>query len=226
MAVDEVLLEDADQGIATLRCYGWSEPTLSLGYFQHAADRANHLASVGCPLVRRASGGGAILHDAELTYSFAAPVADRLGASAAGLYQAIHGALAETLAARGIIAHCWGGPADGAPAFLCFQRRAVGDLVVGANKIAGSAQRRHRRAILQHGSVLLNTSRCAPELPGLQESTGRQLHPAELAEQFRSILAAQLGLRWITVPDPNALSPRAEAVARSKFGAPDWTFRR
>src|SRR5690242_1143259 len=72
MAVDEALLETAaDAGIATLRFYQWNEPTLSLGYFQAAAERNQHSMSSGCPLVRRASGGGAILHDRELTYSIA-----------------------------------------------------------------------------------------------------------------------------------------------------------
>ena len=72
MAVDEALLETAaDSGVATLRFYQWNEPTLSLGYFQAATDRDQHPASRDCPLVRRASGGGAILHDRELTYSMA-----------------------------------------------------------------------------------------------------------------------------------------------------------
>src|ERR1700690_1334272 len=63
MALDEALLESADaDGLATLRFYRWSEPTLSLGYFQAAADRRLHPASLDCTLVRRSSGGGAILH--------------------------------------------------------------------------------------------------------------------------------------------------------------------
>src|SRR5262245_57717493 len=76
MAVDEVLLTAAAaSGQATLRFYTWNEPTLSLGYFQAAADRQQHAASLACTLVRRASGGGAILHDRELTYSVALPLA-------------------------------------------------------------------------------------------------------------------------------------------------------
>ena len=62
MAIDEVLLESAaTDGVATLRLYHWNEPTLSLGYFQAAEERERHQASTNCPLVRRASGGGAIL---------------------------------------------------------------------------------------------------------------------------------------------------------------------
>ena len=74
MAVDEALLETAASlGVPTLRFYQWQEPTMSLGYFQEYADRLRHAASAGCPTVRRASGGGAIMHDRELTYSLAVP---------------------------------------------------------------------------------------------------------------------------------------------------------
>ena len=74
MALDETLLESAaDGGESSLRFYGWSQPTLSLGYFQPYDDRCQHAASRNCPAVRRASGGGAILHDREITYSFALP---------------------------------------------------------------------------------------------------------------------------------------------------------
>src|SRR2546421_118466 len=64
MAVDEALLEATERdGLATIRFYEWSEPTLSLGYFQAHAERRLHTASAACTLVRRTSGGGAILHD-------------------------------------------------------------------------------------------------------------------------------------------------------------------
>src|SRR5437764_2183769 len=94
MAVDEALLETAaGSGVATLRFYQWQEPTLSLGYFQAAADRQQHAASRDCPLVRRASGGGAILHDRELTYSIALPQPK----AAAALYDACHETLIAAL---------------------------------------------------------------------------------------------------------------------------------
>ena len=74
MAADELLLEQAsDTGQASLRIYSWSEPTLSLGYFQSHADRQTHAPSRDCRLVRRRSGGGAILHEHEITYALAIP---------------------------------------------------------------------------------------------------------------------------------------------------------
>src|SRR5689334_21696416 len=82
MAIDDALLESAaEAGVATLRLYQWSEPTLSLGYFQAAAERKTHQPSLTCALVRRASGGGAILHDRELTYSLALPEKSSVAAS-------------------------------------------------------------------------------------------------------------------------------------------------
>ena len=74
MAVDEALFEQAAKfGTPTLRFYQWSEPTLSLGYFQNYDDRRSHAASLGTAAVRRTTGGGAILHDQELTYSLVWP---------------------------------------------------------------------------------------------------------------------------------------------------------
>lgn len=233
MAVDEALLEAADaDGVSTLRFYRWSEPTLSLGYFQRFEDRGAHCASRECPVVRRASGGGAILHDAELTYSLALPTADRLAAAARGLHDQIQAALAEALAALDVqvrICAALPGPQDSP--FLCFQRRGPGDLLLGNWKIAGSAQRRHRGAILQHGSILLATSNFAPELPGLMELTGKQLDLGELANIFRGSLGIRLKLCFNEPANSpsilaDELSKRAHQISREKFAGDAWTSRR
>src|SRR5262245_22040097 len=91
MAVDEVLLVDAaENNVATLRFYGWNEPTLSLGYFQRYEDRQQHAASRECAIVRRQTGGGAILHDRELTYSLVLPPRHPFAKQNEKLYQAVH----------------------------------------------------------------------------------------------------------------------------------------
>ena len=98
MAVDEVLLEAAAaDGQCTLRFYRWEEPTLSLGYFQTYADRWQHEPSRDAAVVRRTSGGGAILHDAELTYSFAVPAIIRWPTTAWGSTRRFITALIEAL---------------------------------------------------------------------------------------------------------------------------------
>ena len=105
MAVDEMLLEQAEgRAAACLRFYRWSEPTLSLGYFQTYADRRQHGPSLRCAAVRRLTGGGAILHDAELTYSIVLPSSHPLAARRDELYRAVHGCLIEALGQLGIAA--------------------------------------------------------------------------------------------------------------------------
>ena len=123
-------------------------------------------AAPGLPVVRRASGGGAIVHDRELTYSCVFPVRDRLGRPAQHLVDEFHQALIEALR-EWRIAACLCESASGISRdkepFLCFLRRAAGDVLLEGAKIAGSAQRRQRGSVLQHGSVLLARSPGAPE---------------------------------------------------------------
>jgi lipoate-protein ligase A len=229
MGVDDMLMERAaEQGIGTLRFYEWSPATLSLGYFQNAEDRLGHVASRACPLVRRSSGGGAILHDRELTYSISLPSAHPLAADAETLYRRIHSLLLATLAEFGITAELNAKalvPLGGEP-FLCFERRAVGDVVLDGFKICGSAQRRRRGAILQHGSVLLARSPAAPELPGIAELASRAVTAAELRDawlgQWRSALCP------LRPREP--LSPTEQTATKrhidDKYGSETWTKRR
>jgi len=236
MAVDEALLESAAAtGKPTIRFYEWSEPTLSLGYFQVAADRRQHPPSRDCPLVRRASGGGAILHDRELTYCVIMPQRPGDLAVARKLLDACHETLIAALAELGVHAALYStvqscnNPADSAAAaepFLCFQRRSCTDIVCGEAKIVGSAQRRRRGAVLQHGSILLARSRCAPELPGIEELTGRAIDSACLARCWIARLKARLHVS----PGEGALSAdekvRATALEEGTFAAAEFTERR
>ena len=98
MGVDESLLQHAGGDQAVLRFYDWALPTLSLGYFQDYADRLQHPASAAAPCVRRASGGGAILHHHELTYSLVVPHTVWPAARNVDLYRVVHDALVATLA--------------------------------------------------------------------------------------------------------------------------------
>src|SRR5262245_38911762 len=94
MAVDEALSESAAAGEGcTWRFYTWAIPTLSLGYFQPHAQRSSHSPSQSSAMVRRLSGGGAIVHDRELTYSVAAPAGHPLATDAESAYRAVHTAL-------------------------------------------------------------------------------------------------------------------------------------
>ena len=230
MAVDETLLEWSEQsGGCCWRFYRWQPATLSLGYFQVYEARRRHAASLGCPAVRRPSGGGAILHDRELTYSLVVPRSHPLGAQRHRLYETVHNTLIEVLSAAGIGATlCQGAEKRGRDPepFLCFQRRAAGDVLVGPVKIAGSAQRRSRGAVLQHGSVLLARSAAAPELPGLADVTGTPIQQEQLAGDWLDRLAERLALTWHREPLSDGERERAAALVRKKYGSDRWTRHR
>lgn len=228
MAVDEALLESAAlEERCTLRFYRWSEPTLSLGYFQRYEDRRRHAASLSCACVRRASGGGAILHDRELTYSLAMPPMHPLARSPEQLYQALHGSLISCLREFGFDASLVSSPAanDSQP-FLCFHRHAIGDVVIGSHKVAGSAQRRWRGAVLQHGSVILSASPAAPELPGLDDLGESPLAIDALISRWRGVLPDVLNAEHSLSELADGERSRATEIATSKYGNDSWTKRR
>jgi lipoate-protein ligase A len=237
MAIDEALLTSAaTDGVATLRLYQWSEPTLSLGYFQAAAEREGHQPSLACPLIRRASGGGAILHDHELTYSLALPERSSSAAASQRLYEEIHTAIIAVLSDLRISSALYrAGPlCETAPGqsgrnpqpFLCFQRRTCFDIVSSGAKIVGSAQRRRRGAILQHGSILLCQSEFAPELPGIQQIVGKAITTVNLIDLWPPRLASRLGCTFrVGSLTANEFSS-SEATCHERFAASDWLHRR
>lgn len=229
MAVDEALQESAaETGSTCLRFYQWSEPTLSLGYFQAHSDRHHHAASAALPMVRRATGGGAIVHHHDLTYSLTTPITSRFSALADQLTNAFHTALVDALCELNLDASLSDGvamPRDQLP-FLCFQRRYAGDVVVSTgDKIAGSAQRRHRGALLQHGSVLLATSTFAPELRGLAH-LGLQIGARQLRMAWTEKLAAQLDLSFTCTELTSAEFEAAHSIQSSRFNTTAWNRKR
>ena len=229
MAVDEALLESAAaSGGACLRFYFWSQPTLSLGYFQRSADRELHAASQACPLVRRATGGGAILHDRELTYSLTAPTCGGRRFDAGALYAAVHEALVDFLRGCEIEATLCTTPAETGreQPFLCFERRAAGDVLLAGAKIAGSAQRRRNGAVLQHGSLLLSKSPQAPELAGVEDLAGRPMNTEELARGWTERLSQCLGLRFTAAEFTPRELQRGKLLQAEKFDATAWRERR
>jgi lipoate-protein ligase A len=238
MAVDEALLEDAaNRGRASLRFYQWRIPTLSLGYFQPHRARHSHPPSLTAALVRRLSGGGALLHDRELTYSVCLPSTHWAARDSAELYGVVHGALISVLATFGLRASLYGNQqtemsGDGDP-FLCFARRSQADVVLrvaspngGTTKIVGSAQRRRRGAVLQHGAMLLGTSSFAPDLPGVEAFGGQSLTAGSLIAPCQEALAAGLQLQLQSEPFDGELRDMAHRLQVEKYSRLSWTERR
>ncbi len=236
MSIDQAILQRCQpDDPPTLRFYGWQPATLSLGYFQAATDRRRHPASVACPVVRRSSGGGAILHDRELTYSIVLPVdfLARLGPAMA-VYRMVHQAVIECLGDLAIVARRHGDDAVAAgeqqtaqqEPFLCFQRRTAEDLTVSGYKILGSAQRKSRHAVLQHGSLLLAASPAAPELPGLLELVSKRVEPGPFSAQLAAKLGNQLRVRWSEGELNNGEANDLASIASEKYASLDWLNKR
>ncbi|MBI5887340.1 MAG: lipoate--protein ligase family protein [Deltaproteobacteria bacterium] len=156
MAVDEAMvrgLEYRVQALPTLRLYGWSAPTISIGYLQDAGP----FKDAGIPVVRRMTGGRAVLHDAELTYGVAAPSAHRLFAGGImDAYRVISACIASALNDVGIDAGLSERKSAGGKAAnpACFYAPSRYEVLVDGRKLAGSSQRRFKDAFIQHGSIL------------------------------------------------------------------------
>lgn len=232
MAIDQALQESVEaDGVPVLRLYTWSRPTLSLGYFQPLADRDGHRESHSLDCVRRSTGGGAIVHDRELTYSLAVPIDPVQAGPRLDLYQQTHGAIIAALAGFGLRAAPFRddpspSPAAGGNPFLCFQRRTDEDLIVSGYKVLGSAQRKARRAMLQHGSLLLSASRWAPQLPGLSELGGRVIPLDSLAQAVAETIGQAFEIDWTVGEISASERTRAGEIETAKFAADRWLRRR
>lgn len=235
MACDVGLMDRArETGEAVLRVYSWSEPTLSFGRNQRTAeyDRGK-LGGSKLAVVRRPTGGRAILHHHEITYSVTAP-ASRSGSVAAD-YAWIHVLLRQALKNLGVDAEIAARGAREAPpdANPCFANASAGEITVASRKLVGSAQYREDGALLQHGSVLVSddqgtiaqlAGRPPAEPPAtLQEALGRAPQPAELLDS----VAAALGEAGV---EPTQLHQselwRFTVPHLATFADPQWTWRR
>jgi len=245
MALDEALLLGRLSGASppTLRLYAWAPPTISLGYGQPLDDRIDldAAARMGIGLVRRPTGGSAILHegpDLELTYSVVAaagdfPGADGLLATYRWIGAALEAGLRQLGADAGMVpvqpsSH------TAMPAF-CFARTGSYELEAGGRKLVGSAQRRQGTGFLQHGSVMLGAApeRLRRAFPGeadplqgmttLEAALGRRpsFDEATAAVQRGFIEAHRVELRagGLTLEEAGAM----EVLAREKYGTEQWT---
>jgi lipoate-protein ligase A len=226
MGVDEALLASAiASGRSSLRLYRWSGPWLSLGYGQRPGpERLAACTDAGVGVVRRVTGGGAVLHGGDLTYAIAAPEAV-LPPGLRATYQLIGAALRSALLALGIDAQSAPGAAAARRrgSFDCFSEAAGDELCAGGRKLVGSAQRRARGGVLQHGSI-----RVFPDPEPLRAAAGLDAGSAtslrELAcEQPREALekacvacfSRVLGVRF----EPGSLDAGEERIARERTDA-------
>lgn len=234
MAVDEAVVKGLEyrvQALPTLRLYGWSRPTLSIGYLQDAGP----FKGAGIPVVRRMTGGRAVLHDAELTYSVAAPSAHRL--FAAGImdaYRVISACIVSALSDVGIDAGLSERKSTGGKAAnpACFCAPSRHEVLVDDRKLAGSSQRRFKDAFIQHGSILF----------GLDEGLNARLFGGDAAEKtawvwaYKDVDMAAFSLRLISRMaegfnasfEQSALNETEECLRQSllecKYSKDEWNM--
>ena len=225
MGVDEALVATAATGgPATLRLYGWRGPWLSLGYAQRPSpERARACRAAGAGVVRRATGGRAVLHGADLTYAVAAPES-ALPEGLRATYALLAGALAQALAALGIAAErAPVGSVEG-PGFDCFAAPAGDELCVGGRKLVGSAQLRAGGAVLQHGSLRLALDppavRRAAGLRGSGATSLAEIGCAAAPERVRALLVEAFGDALGATLQPGLLTPTERDLARNRGESP------
>jgi lipoate-protein ligase A len=227
MAADEVLLEAAVAGVASLRFYIWQPATLSLGYFQPHSVRKSDPQLQSLPFVRRPSGGGSLIHDQELTYAIALPAGNLWQPFGQSWICRMHEFIAESLRLIGIKPQSV--PCGQEKKFgdvLCFQHQTAGDLILNGHKIVGSAQRKQRGALLQHGAILLAQSEAATALPGILELAGMDIPPEKLSAQFLKSFQTRTGWSLRQQVWSDAEAARIRELAQTKYGSEEWNCKR
>jgi lipoate-protein ligase A len=259
MAVDEAILQLHSEGKVppTVRFYTWNPATLSIGYFQKAAKEINleALRERGLGFVRRPTGGRAVLHDQELTYSVVVSESHpKMPSSVTEAYKVISMGLLHGFQRLGLRAEMvslateeekekYSSPGSSA----CFDSPSWYELVVEGKKVAGSAQTRQKGVILQHGSILLEmdvellfsllnfpSERVKQRMMEsfrqkavtINEVSPRPIGLQEAVEAFRDGFASGLEVELV----PGELTPEesalAEELVRTRYAVDEWNFRR
>jgi lipoyl(octanoyl) transferase len=194
MAIDRALLRAGAS--PAIRLYAWSPPGVSLGWFQRDVD-LEPFRRAGYDVVRRLTGGGAVVHHHEVTYAMLLPTSHAAidGRATVETYAAIHQPIREALAAAGIETE---GRAPvtatrSAEPALCFERASPLDVLWAGRKIVGSAQRRLPDRLLQHGSIILAPNPLQPDQPALIGSDGKPVDPTRLVVLLRAAFERAFG---------------------------------
>jgi lipoyl(octanoyl) transferase len=252
MAVDESILEHIGRGesVPTLRLYAWQTPCLSLGHAQPFADvDMAALQNRGWEVVRRATGGRAILHTDEITYSVIAPNDEpRVAGTVLESYNRLARALLMAVKELDLPVEMKEGKVDSSsmPNPVCFEVPSTYEITVNGKKLIGSAQARKKEGVLQHGSLPLvgdlsricqalvfeseaargNASKRLLERATTVESAlGRQVRWETAAQAFIHAFETQLGLILLRGELSESESKRTDELVKEKYAHPSWTER-
>lgn len=236
MGIDEALLGSVSRGESppALRLYRWSPPCVTVGYFQSLEAEIDLEAceAAGVDAVRRLTGGGAVFHDREITYSLVLPLGHELAPDdILESYRLICGGLVRGLALLGV-------ESSFAP---------INDIVAGGKKISGNAQTRRRGCLLQHGTVLLGLDlermfsllrvpaekmkgKLIEDVKARVTSLGTLLGREVPYEEAADALLRGFAQEWLADLEPRELEPaevsEARRCAAERFSNPEWNRRR
>lgn len=254
MAVDEAILEhvqaEGGDSLPTLRLYAWDPACLSLGHAQPFSDMdANHLKERGWEVVRRATGGRAILHIDELTYSVIAPNDEpRVAGGVLESYNRLAQALLLAVKNLNLPVEMKEGKTDGTGTTnpICFEVPSTYEITVDGKKLIGSAQARRKEGVLQHGSLPLTgdlaricqalafeseaarqdaSKRLLARAITVESALGRAVTWETAAQAFIHAFEAQLGLSLKRGELSESESKRADELVKEKYNHPSWTER-
>jgi lipoate-protein ligase A len=243
MALDEAIATVVKKGNSapTLRLYGWDRPSVSIGYFQKISDiNRDYCIENNIPIVRRPTGGRAILHDYEITYSFSIKI--DTGIFSRGLldsYEKISKAFSLALSKIGLApemklrreSHRNRSP-------LCFESTSYGEITFNSKKVIGSAQKRWPGGLLQHGSIpftidedktakvfRLNSSEIGEKLTGLKKIIF-DLNIESFKNAIKASFEETFDTGLISSSPSNEEVFLAGELEISKYRSPSWNFQR
>ena len=252
MALDEAILEHIGRSasLPTLRLYAWDPACLSLGHAQPFADvDVTRLQERGWEVVRRATGGRAILHTDEITYSIIAPNDEpRIAGTVLDSYNRLAQAL--LLAVQELelpVEMKEGNTVNGPiPNPVCFEVPSTYEITVNGKKLIGSAQARKKEGVLQHGSLPLTgdltricqglvfenesaradaSRRLLERATTVESALGHKVSWETAAQAFIHAFEAQLGLNIFRGELSVSESNRTEELVKDKYDHPSWTER-
>lgn len=225
MALDEALMLLVRRPV--LRLYRWMPPAISLGYFQSSSSpNLSEYAESGYTIVRRPTGGGAICHINEITFSVVTPAEHPLAVSSRRAYDVVHSAIVDALSAVGVSATIRGEGKEKPPnKFLCFERIISCDIVSSGLKLVGSAQRRTKGGFLQHGSIPLEKNPLA-ECGYVNLFSPRNVSYEMLRNAIVDSFRKRLRIDFVRSEPTDEEKSLASELIKKRYANPEWTFRR
>jgi len=246
MSIDEALFSSTCRsGVPALRLYGWAPATVSLGFAQRSSEALNflELGRRHIAWVRRPTGGRAVLHDMEVTYSVSVPESDSLysmGLEAS--YEWLCRPIVAALRSLGVSAELSPHGSSGFSSASCFTAPGTTDILAHGRKIVGSAQMRTREGFLQHGSIVLKNDldklfgviRSGSTSPQdaiekaaqLMTSVSDEVHrPVSFSEMSAALIRAFSQLEGVHIADDNLTKREmldVSRIAQLKYGCEDW----